>query len=72
MAATRPFESNAPGPSTRRAPKHVVAKMTAPTGSMSIGVVLSAGGLRGAAHLGVLDRLTQAGMPIDSFMGEFL
>ena len=34
-----------------------------------IGLVLSAGGLRGAAHLGVLRRLTAAGIPLDLIVG---
>ena len=34
-----------------------------------IAVVLSAGGLRGAAHLGVLRRLVQIGLPIDVMVG---
>ena len=34
-----------------------------------IALVLSAGGLRGAAHLGVLRRLVAAGMPIDVIVG---
>jgi NTE family protein len=34
-----------------------------------IGVVLSAGGLRGAAHLGVLRRLIRANLPIDVIVG---
>jgi NTE family protein len=37
--------------------------------SRRIGVVLSAGGLRGAAHLGVLRRLVQVGIPIDVMAG---
>ncbi len=36
---------------------------------MRIGVVLSAGGLRGAAHLGVLRGLLRLGMPIDVLVG---
>src|SRR5215216_3647524 len=32
-------------------------------------VVLSAGGLRGAAHVGVLRRLVQHGVPIDAIVG---
>jgi predicted acylesterase/phospholipase RssA len=38
-------------------------------GSVRIGVVLSAGGLRGVAHLGVLRRLLEAGVPIDVLVG---
>ena len=34
-----------------------------------LSLVLSAGGLRGAAHLGVLRRLTAANIPIDSIVG---
>jgi NTE family protein len=34
-----------------------------------VGVVLSAGGLRGAAHVGVLRRLVLHGIPIDSIVG---
>lgn len=34
-----------------------------------IGVVLSAGGLRGAAHLGVLRRLARHGIPVDVMVG---
>lgn len=34
-----------------------------------IGLVLSAGGLRGAAHLGVLQRLAAAGVQLDSIVG---
>jgi predicted acylesterase/phospholipase RssA len=34
-----------------------------------IGVVLSAGGLRGVAHLGVMRRLLAAGVPIDVIVG---
>lgn len=34
-----------------------------------IGIVLSAGGLRGAAHLGVLRRIVRAGIPIDVMAG---
>jgi NTE family protein len=43
--------------------------MNPSAGSVSIGVVLSAGGLRGAAHLGVLHRLLEIGMPIDVLVG---
>jgi NTE family protein len=35
----------------------------------SIGIVLSAGGLRGAAHLGVLRRIVRSGIPIDVMAG---
>lgn len=35
----------------------------------SIGVVLSAGGLRGVAHLGVMRRLLASGVPIDVLVG---
>lgn len=38
-------------------------------GPARIGVVLSAGGLRGAAHLGVLQRLVQHDIPIDVLVG---
>ena len=34
-----------------------------------IGVVLSAGGLRGVAHLGVIRRLVELGIPIDVLVG---
>lgn len=34
-----------------------------------IGVVLSAGGLRGVAHLGVMQRLLELGVPIDVMVG---
>src|SRR5258705_11379110 len=34
-----------------------------------IGVVLSAGGLRGAAHVGVLRQLVRHGIPIDRIVG---
>lgn len=34
-----------------------------------VAVVLSAGGLRGAAHVGVLRRLVQHGVPIDAIVG---
>jgi NTE family protein len=34
-----------------------------------IAVVLSAGGLRGAAHVGVVRRLVEEGVPIDSIVG---
>ncbi len=37
--------------------------------SLRIGLVLSAGGLRGAAHLGVLRRLAAARVPLDSIVG---
>jgi predicted acylesterase/phospholipase RssA len=36
---------------------------------MRLGVVLSAGGLRGVAHLGVLRRLRASGIPIDVLVG---
>jgi NTE family protein len=36
---------------------------------MRVGVVLSAGGVRGAAHVGVLRRLVQAAVPIDVLVG---
>jgi NTE family protein len=36
---------------------------------MRIGVVLSAGGLRGVAHLGVMQRLVGIGVPIDVIVG---
>jgi NTE family protein len=36
---------------------------------MRIGVVLSAGGLRGAAHVGVLRQLIRRGLPIDVLVG---
>lgn len=38
-------------------------------GSIRIGVVLSAGGLRGAAHVGVLRRLVAERIPIDVLVG---
>ena len=34
-----------------------------------IGIVLSAGGLRGAAHVGVLRQLVRHGIPIDAIVG---
>src|SRR5690349_20933647 len=34
-----------------------------------VAVVLSAGGLRGAAHVGVLHQLVRHGIPIDSIVG---
>jgi NTE family protein len=37
--------------------------------SVRVGVVLSAGGLRGAAHVGVLGQLVRHGIPIDSIVG---
>jgi NTE family protein len=37
--------------------------------SIRIGVVLSAGGLRGAAHVGVLRQLLRCGVPIDVLVG---
>ena len=37
---------------------------------MRLGVVLSTGGLRGAAHLGVLKRLIAAHLPIDVLVGS--
>lgn len=37
--------------------------------SIRIGVVLSAGGLRGAAHLGVLRKLTASAVPLDVIVG---
>lgn len=36
---------------------------------LRIGVVLSAGGLRGVAHLGILRRLLQHGIPLDVLVG---
>jgi NTE family protein len=36
---------------------------------MRIGVVLSAGGMRGAAHVGVLRRLVEEGIPVDVLVG---
>src|SRR5215813_9019341 len=36
---------------------------------MAIGVVLSAGGLRGAAHVGVLRQLVRHGVAIDTIVG---
>ena len=36
---------------------------------MRVGVVLSAGGVRGAAHVGVLRRLVEEGIPIDVLVG---
>ena len=41
--------------------------MTSP--AVRIGLVLSAGGLRGAAHLGVLRKLTASGVPLDVIVG---
>lgn len=40
-----------------------------PAVRVRIGVVLSAGGLRGVAHLGVMRRLLAAGVPIDVLVG---
>ena len=37
--------------------------------TQSIGIVLSAGGLRGAAHLGVLRKIVRSGVPIDVMAG---
>ena len=37
--------------------------------ALRIGLVLSAGGLRGAAHVGVLRRLVQEGVRIDAIVG---
>jgi NTE family protein len=37
--------------------------------AVRVGVVLSAGGLRGAAHVGVLRQLVQHGVPIDILVG---
>jgi NTE family protein len=39
------------------------------TGTVRLGLVLSAGGLRGAAHLGVLRQLVRHNIPIDSIVG---
>ena len=36
---------------------------------MSIGIVLSAGGLRGAAHLGVLRRIVRCEIPVEAIVG---
>ncbi|MBI1745844.1 MAG: patatin-like phospholipase family protein [Acidobacteria bacterium] len=38
-------------------------------GKTRVGVILSAGGLRGAAHLGILRRLLRHGIPIDLLVG---
>jgi NTE family protein len=37
--------------------------------SIRVGLVLSAGGLRGAAHVGVLRQLVRHGIPIDAIVG---
>ena len=37
--------------------------------SIRVGLVLSAGGLRGAAHVGVLRQLVQHGIPVDAIVG---
>lgn len=43
--------------------------ITAETTQVRVGVVLSAGGLRGAGHVGVLRRLIQQGVPITAIVG---
>lgn len=40
-----------------------------PSGPIRIAVVLSAGGLRGAGHVGVLRQLVRHGVPIDTIVG---
>ena len=42
---------------------------TAPVGRPKVGVVLSGGGAKGAAHIGVLKVLERAGIPIDIITG---
>jgi predicted acylesterase/phospholipase RssA/CRP-like cAMP-binding protein len=46
-----------------------VARMARRLSGRSVGVVLSGGGARGAAHLGVLEELTAAGVEIDRVGG---
>jgi len=55
------------GSNPDRSVVHVVTPDSA--GRVRTGVVLSAGGLRGVAHLGVLRRLLDAGIPIDVIVG---
>jgi NTE family protein len=43
--------------------------MPHPSNPVSIGLVLSAGGLRGAAHLGVLRRIVRHQIPVDVLVG---
>src|SRR6266436_2657430 len=43
--------------------------MGAERGRVRTAVVLSAGGLRGAAHVGVLRQLIRSGVPIDVIVG---
>lgn len=45
------------------------SKMEIPASGRRIGLVLSAGGLRGAAHLGVLRRLVATGIRLDVIVG---
>ncbi|MDN5858322.1 MAG: patatin-like phospholipase family protein [Pseudonocardia sp.] len=46
-----------------------VARLARRVGARSVGVVLSGGGARGLAHIGVLDELLRAGMRIDRVGG---
>jgi predicted acylesterase/phospholipase RssA len=58
-------------PSLATTPDGAAAPSVGPdiAGPVRIGVVLSAGGLRGVAHLGVMRRLLEIGVPIDVLVG---
>jgi NTE family protein len=58
-------QEHIPQPSLRGAAESIAA----PARAVRIGLVLSAGGLRGAAHVGVLRQLIQHGIPIDAIVG---
>ena len=58
------------------APTRGVQRLARRLAGQSIGVVLSSGGARGFAHIGVLEELTAAGVEVDrvggSSMGAFV
>lgn len=80
VTATGAVAAQTPDPAPDAAPAELEARDVSPTGSPGpsgspggqrprIGLVLSGGGARGAAHIGVLKVLEELGVPIDAIAG---
>ncbi len=65
VVAPAALAQNAPAPATPAAGAATVAAAAAPPARPKIGLVLSGGGARGLAHVGVLKVLQQLNVPVD-------
>src|SRR5688572_5796808 len=52
-----------------RSDPQTMSSASSRSGAVRVALVLSAGGLRGAAHVGVLRGLVRRGIPIDAIVG---